>query len=366
MSIVRKICQHVNSITPYQPGKPIEEVAREIGLDPDSIVKLASNECPLGPSPKAVKAIKNSAKQMHLYPDGGAWAFRQKLASKLGVGTDQLIFGNGSNEILEFVAHCFVRPGMSVVASDGAFIVYKLVTKMMGGEFIEVPMAKGFKHDLNAMAKAIRPDTSVVFICNPNNPTSTLLSQAELDKFMEKVPHGVLVVFDEAYREICLKKMPDTMKYLKDGKEVLILRTFSKAYGLAGLRVGYGLSTPDVIKSLEKPRQPFNLNAMSQAAAIAALDDDAFVRRVTRQFRRGAKDIIAYCKDAGLEYVEPAANFMLIKVGDGMKVFAELQKLGVIVRPLVPYKMPEWIRVSFGTDAENAKFISAMKAVVKK
>lgn len=366
MSLQSRLNPHVDSITPYQPGKPIEDVARELGLDPDSIIKIASNECPLGPSPKAVKAMKACSKSMHIYPDGGAYALRRKIAEKFDVQPGQLIFGNGSNELIEFIGHCLLKPGASAVMSQYAFVVYKLVSLMFGAEPIEVPTKGGFTHDLRKMAKAIRPDTSVVFICNPNNPTGSMIKQTDIDAFMAKVPEDVLVVFDEAYYELCLKRMPDTMKYVREGRNVIVLRTFSKAYGLAGLRLGYGIAKPEVIKALEKTRQPFNVNAMAQVAGIAALDDQAFVKRTLRTCRRGAKAISQFCRERGLEFVPPCANFILIKVGDGAKVFNGLQKLGVIVRPMAPYKLPEWIRVTFGTDAENARFIEALGKVLGK
>ena len=366
MSLQPRLNPHVDSITPYQPGKPIEDVARELGLDPEIIIKIASNECPLGPSPKAVKAMKNSARGMHIYPDGGAYAIRRKLSEKLSVQPDQLIFGNGSNELIEFIGHCLLKPGTSAVMSQYAFVVYKLISLMFGAEPIEVPTKAGYTHDLRKMAKAIRPDTSVVFVCNPNNPTGSMVKQADIDAFMAKVPKDVLVVFDEAYYELCLKRMPDTLKYVREGRNVIVLRTFSKAYGLAGLRLGYGIAKPEIIKALEKPRQPFNVNAMAQDAGIAALDDQAFVKRVLRTCRRGAKSIVKFCRDNKLEFVPPCANFILIKVGDGGKVFNELQKLGVIVRPMGPYKLPEWIRVTFGNDSENERFIVALKKVLSK
>jgi len=243
-------------------------------------------------------------------------------------------------------------------------VVYKLVPMMFGADIIEVPMKSGFTHNLAKMAKAIRPDTSVVFICNPNNPTGSMVKRKEVESFMDKVPDDVLVVFDEAYRELCLKRMPDTMKYVREGRNVIILRTFSKAYGLAGLRLGYGIAKPEIIHSLEKARQPFNVNAMAQAAGIAAIDNDTFVSRVLRCCRRGARAITAFCRQSNIEFVPPTANFILIKVGDGAKVFNELQKLGVIVRPMAPYKLPEWIRVTFGNDKENERFIEAFGKVM--
>ncbi len=366
MQLQARLNPNVEAITPYQPGKPIEDVARELGLDPATIIKIASNECPLGPSPKAVKAMKACARQMHLYPDGGAYALRRKVAASLDVAPKQLIFGNGSNELLELIGHCLLKPGASAVMSEYAFVVYRLVCQMFGAKAIETPTRKGYTHDLRRMAKAITPETSVVFVCNPNNPTGSMVKQADLDAFMEKVPEGVLVVFDEAYRELCLKTMPDTMKYVRAGRDVIILRTFSKAYGLAGLRLGYGIAKPEIVNALEKARQPFNVNAMAQDAGIAALDDQAFVKRVLRTCRRGAKAVAKFCRENGIDFVPPAANFILIKVGDGAKVFNELQKLGVIVRPMGPYKLPEWIRVTFGTDAENARFVESLAKVLGK
>jgi histidinol-phosphate aminotransferase len=363
MSIVKHLNANVAGITPYQPGRPIEEVARELNIDPATICKLASNECPLGPSPKALTAMKKAAEEMHFYPDGGAYYLRQKLSKKLKVKPEQLIFGNGSNEILEFIGHCLLKPGTSAVMSAYAFVIYKLITKMCGAEVIEVPM-KGLTHDLEAMANAIRPDTRVVFICNPNNPTSSMVTEQEINDFMNKVPEDVLVVFDEAYVEIALGAVPDTMKFVKDGRDVILLHTFSKAYGLAGLRIGYGVSTPEIIQALEKPRQPFNVNRMAQIAAGAALDDQDFVDKGKALYLKGAEMIGDFCEDHGLEYEPPNANFILIKVGNGQEIFEKLQKMGVIVRPMGGYMLPEWIRISLGTEAENEKFIACMEKIL--
>lgn len=355
---------NVNSVVPYQPGKPIADVARELGLDPDTIAKLASNENPLGPSPKAKKAMRATINEMHIYPDGGAYHLKNKLAEVYGLPSDNFIIGNGSNEILEFIGHCFMTPENSVVASAHAFIVYKLMAKMFGSEFVEVA-SLNLGHDLKKMAKAIKADTRVVFVCNPNNPTGTFVTGQQIDAFINNVPDDVLVVFDEAYAEICTRKMPDTLKYVREERNVIVLRTFSKAYGLAGLRIGYGIAKPEIIEILGKPRQPFNANAMAQAAAIAALDDKAFVNKSKRLFKRGIADVIAFCEEANLEYIKPVANFMLIKVGDGSKCFEELQKRGVITRPMGGYQLPEWIRISFGTDEENQKLIAQFKEVIK-
>lgn len=358
------INQNVDSVVPYQPGKPITDVARELGLDQDTIAKLASNENPLGPSPKAMKAMRLKINEMHIYPDGGAYYLKNKLSEVYNLPTENFIVGNGSNEILEFIGHCFMTESTSIVASAHAFIVYKIMAKMFGTEFIEVPtIALG--HDLKKMAKLIKPNTRVVFICNPNNPTGTFLTSQQIDAFMAKVPKDVLVVFDEAYAEICTRKMPDTLKYVRENRNVIVLRTFSKAYGLAGLRIGYGIAKPEIINLLEKPRQPFNTNAMAQAAAIAALDDKSFVNKSKRLFKRGISDLVKFCEESNLEYIKPVANFMLIKVGDGVKCFEELQKRGVITRPMAGYQLPKWIRVSFGTDEENQKLITQLREVLK-
>ncbi len=364
MSLKDYMNPDVASVVAYQPGKPITDVARELGLDPDTIAKLASNENPLGPSPKAKKAMRAAINDMHIYPDGGALALKDKLSETLDFPTDHFIVGNGSNEILEFIGHCFMHQETSVVASAHAFIVYKLMAKMFGSEFIEVPSIE-LGHDLKAMAKAIKPTTRVIFVCNPNNPTGTFVSGQQIDSFMKKVPEDVLVVFDEAYAEICTRKMPDTLKYVREGRNVMVLRTFSKAYGLAGLRIGYGIAKPEIIEMIGKPRQPFNANAMAQAAAIAALEDKAFVNKSKRLFKRGIEHVIEFCEESNLEYIKPVANFMLIKVGDGAKCFEELQKRGVITRPMAGYQLPDWIRISFGTDEENEKLIEAFKEVLK-
>lgn len=363
MALLDHMNENVLKITPYQPGRPIEEAAREIGLDPDEITKIASNECPLGPSPAAKRAMRSAVREMHLYPDGGAYYLRQKVAAKLGVPENHLIFGNGSNEIIEFIGHCLLGPHTSMVMSEHAFVIYKLIGTMMGSEVIEVPM-RGLTHDLTAMAKAIRPDTRVVWVCNPNNPTGTLVKQKQIDAFMKRIPDGALVVFDEAYREITLKTMPDSVRYVRENRDVIVLRSFSKAYGLAGLRVGYGVAKPDLIQALEKPRQPFNVNRMAQIAAAAALDDDGFVKRGKRTYRKGIKLLKAFCEERSLRFEPPVANFMLINVGDGQAVFEALWRKGIIVRPMAGYGLPEWIRVSIGTEKDNQSFIDAMTGVI--
>jgi histidinol-phosphate aminotransferase len=363
MKILEKINENVNSIVPYQPGRPIEDVARELGLDPEGIIKLASNESALGVAPSALKAIQEFAAEAHRYPDGGAYVLRQKLCQKLNVKPDEVIFGAGSNEILVFLAMTLMGQGKSVVASEKAFVIYKILSKMTGTDFIEVPM-KGLTHDLSSMADAIREDTSIVFVCNPNNPTGSMVGEDDINKFMERVPEDVLVVFDEAYAEICLQTMPDTFKFFRQQRAVIILRTFSKAYGLAGLRVGYGIGPAELIQAIGKPRQPFNTTLIGQMAAAAALDDDDFIEASKENYLKGRQIIESACEGLGLQYEKTYTNFMLIKTGRGLEVTKALTERGVIVRPMAPYGLSEWIRVSFGTESENHQFVTVLKEVM--
>ena len=361
MKILDKINEPVSKVRPYQPGRPIEDVARDFGLNPGEIVKLASNESVLGVSPKAQKALIECVSNLHRYPDAGAWELRDKLSKKMNLEPDQFIFGAGSNEILVFLAQVFLGPGKAVVASAHAFVIYKILTAMMGADFIEVPVKAGLQHDLDAMAKAITPETSLVFVCNPNNPTGTLISQEEIENFMEQVPDDVLVVFDEAYAEICLGEMPDTLSFVKKGKTCIVLRTFSKAYGLAGVRIGYGMASAELVSELNKPRQPFNANLAAQNMAVAALDDDEFLQDSIAAYRSAKQYYEELCNDLELEFIPSYANFVLIKTGNGGEVSQKLMALGVIVRPLQPYLLDDWIRVSFGTAEENQAFGSAIK-----
>ncbi len=364
MEILKHANPAVQSLRPYEPGRPIEEVAREFNLDPGKICKLASNENPLGCSPKVSARLAQVLADVRRYPDGGAYYLRRKLAGRLGVAPEELIFGNGSNEVIEFVGHCFMGPGVSVVASAHAFVVYKLVAHMFGARFIEVP-TRGLGHDLEAMARAIEPDTRVVFICNPNNPTGTFLSGSAIKKFMEQAPDDVLVVFDEAYHEVCLSRMPKTLDYVRAGRACLVLRTFSKAYGLAGLRLGYGIGPAPLIATLEKARQPFNTNRLAQEAAMAALDDEGFIRAGRRLVREARAYIEDACRRAGLEFEPTHANFILIRVGDGVRVARELTRRGVIVRPMAGYGLPEYIRVTFGLPHENERFMQELLDILR-
>jgi histidinol-phosphate aminotransferase len=363
MEILKKVNDDVNSIKPYQPGRPIEEVARELGLDPEGIIKLASNESALGVAPSALKAIRDYASEAHRYPDGGAFELRQKICNKFGIADNEVIFGSGSNEILVFLALTLMGKGKSVVASEKAFVIYKILSKMTGTDFLEVPM-QGLTHDLDAMASAVREDTSIVFVCNPNNPTGSMVGEEEIDSFMEKIPEDVLVVFDEAYAEICLGEMPDTIKYFRQGRAVVVLRTFSKAYGLAGLRVGYGIGPQEIISVLEKPRQPFNTTLIGQMAASAALEDQDFIDDSRNNYLKGRSIIEGVCRELGLDYEKTYTNFMLIKTGDGAGITQQLTEAGVIVRPMGPYGLEEWIRVSFGTEEENLRFAETLRIIL--
>jgi histidinol-phosphate aminotransferase len=345
----------------YEPGKPIEDVARELGLDPAGIIKLASNENPLGPSPLAIAAATKALAQSELYPDGGCFALRQKLAARHGLASEQFVVGNGSNELLELLGHVFLRPGDEVVMGAPAFIVYKLVALLFGARAVEVPLVE-HRHDLAALARAITPRTKLVFLPSPNNPTGTANTEAEILAFVRALPEHVVFVFDEAYAEF-LDNPPDLRPLIAEGRKVIGLRTFSKIYGLASLRVGYGYASPELASLLNRVRQPFNVNAIGQAAALAALDDEAFVTRTRAANAAGLRQLEAGFTARGLEWVPSVANFLLVKVGDGARGFAELQKRGVIVRPMKPYGMAEWLRVTVGTEAQNARLLTALDEV---
>ncbi len=348
----------------YQPGRPIEEVARELGLPAADIIKLASNENPLGPSPLALAAMQAALSQQHLYPDGNAYYLKRALAEKLGLTPAHLILGNGSNEVLELVGHALIEPGVEVVVSQYCFAVYPIVTRLFGGTLVEVP-ARGLAHDVAAMRRAVTARTRVVFVANPNNPTGTLAPAEAVQELVEGLPPEVLLVLDEAYLEY-LDAPPDLLPLVRSGarSNLFLSRTFSKIHGLAGLRVGYGIGHPDFIAALEKVREPFNVNGLAQVAARAALDDAAHLARTRALNAAGLRQLEAGCGALGLEFVPSAANFLLVRVGDGARVFAELQRRGVIVRPMAGYGLPEWVRISVGTSAENERCLSALAEVL--
>jgi len=347
----------------YEPGKPIEAVARELGLDPATIVKLASNENPLGPSPRAVAAARQALEQGQLYPDGGCFALRQKLAERHGLGPDQYVPGNGSNEIIELLGHVFLGPDDEVVMGVPAFVIYKLMALLFGAKAIEVPMRE-FQHDLPAMARAITPRTKLVFVGSPNNPTGASNSAADLLAFARGLPDHVVLALDEAYAEYD-EQAPDLRPLIAEGRKVIGLRTFSKIHGLAALRVGYGYGSREMAALLNRVRQPFNVNAIAQAAAVAALDDREFLERCLRENRAGRARLAAGARALGLECAPSAANFLLVKVGDGPRWFAALQRRGLIVRPLQPYGLPEWLRITVGTAAQNERLLAEMAVLAR-
>lgn len=352
----------VRTLAPYVPGKPIEELERELGIK--DIVKLASNENPLGPSPLALDAMRKMLGQLHLYPDGNAFYLKAKLAEKLGVAPDHLILGNGSNEIIEFVGHALLSPGTEVVVSQYCFAVYSIVTHLFGAKLVTVPAIR-YGHDLVSMLAAVTPQTRIMFVANPNNPTGTLADRDALARLVEQTPPHVLLALDEAYVEF-LEDPLDLLSLIKSGEKpnLLLMRTFSKIYGLAGLRLGYGIGVPETIAALEKIRQPFNINGVAQAAALAALDDSEHMNRTRANNTAGLKAFEVAFQEMGLEFVPSAANFILVRVGNGQDVFARLQKLGVIVRPMGGYQLPEWIRISVGTASENSRCLAALKKIV--
>lgn len=353
--------EHVLKLIAYEPGKPVEELAREMGLQAADIIKLASNENPLGPSPKALAAMRAALERSHFYPDGGGWALRNAIAEKLSLHRENVILGNGSNEIIEFIGHAFLRPGDEVVTARHAFAVYGLMAQLFGAKTVEVP-DPGYTHDLDAMLAAVTPRTRQLFIANPNNPTGTLVTQEAIDRFMAAVPPHVLVIFDEAYFEF-LDNPPDVLPYVRDGRNVVVMRTFSKIQGLANLRIGYGLAAQPIAGVLQKTRQPFNANGIAQAGALAGLLDDEHMTK-TRQLTHEGRDYLeTEFRAMDLEYVPSAANFVLVHVGDGDAIFQALLKKGLIVRAMRSYKLPGWVRVSVGTPEQNRRFIAELKAL---
>jgi histidinol-phosphate aminotransferase len=346
----------------YEPGKPIEETARELGAAAADIIKLASNENPLGPSPKALDAMRAALPFSHLYPDGGGYYVRNALSEKLRIPPEKIILGNGSNEIIEFLGHAFLERGDEVITSEHAFVIYKLVAATFGAPTIEAP-SPDYRHNLDAMLAAVTPRTRLIFIANPNNPTGTLLSQAEIDEFMARVPDRIVVVFDEAYFEY-VDHPPDTMRFVREDKNVVVLRTFSKIHGLASLRLGYGIARPELIQVLQKTREPFNVNGLAQVAGLAALSDNAHQFETKRLTDEGRAYLEKEFEALKLDYMPSAANFVLVNVGDGAAVFKALLAKKIIVRALKGYNLPEWVRISIGTMDQNRKCIATLRDVL--
>jgi histidinol-phosphate aminotransferase len=346
----------------YEPGKPIEETARELGADASTIIKLASNENPLGPSPKALAAMRGVLESASLYPDGGGYYLREALAAELDLTRDHIILGSGSNEIIEFLGHAFLDRGDDVVTSEHAFIAYKLVAAVFGARTIEVP-SPDLRHNLNAMLEAITPKTRLIFIANPNNPTGTLVGQDEIARFVERVPENVVIAFDEAYFEY-LDDPPDTLRFVRAGRNVAVLRTFSKIQGLASLRIGYGLARPELIQVLQKARQPFNVSGLAQVAALAGLADNEHRRETKRLTDEGRAYLQEQFETMKLPFVPSVANFVLVQVGNGAAIFRKLLERQIIVRALKGYNLPEWIRISVGTMEQNRRCIAALREVL--
>jgi histidinol-phosphate aminotransferase len=366
MSFAIALNPALKNLPVYQPGRPITEVARELGLDPANIIKMASNENSMGPSPLAVKAMQEALTSMNQYPDGNAFYLKQRLSKKMGVPVNQLAVGNGSNELLELIGHAVLSPGDEVVASQYSFAVYPIVAQLFGARFITVS-ARHFGHDLPAMLKAVTPQTKILFVANPNNPTGTMASRAELLQLIHEAPSHVLVVMDEAYIDFP-DDAPDLIPYVRSGQHpnLLLCRTFSKIYGLAGLRVGFAMGHPEMIAALDKVRQPFNTNGIGQIGALAALDDTAHLEKTRINNKAGLAFFEKTFKRLNLEYVPSFANFILVKVGDGQKLSAELQKLGVITRPVNNYQLPEWLRITVGTVTENERCAAALEKVLRR
>lgn len=355
---------YLHGLVPYTPGKPIGEVERELGIT--GAVKLASNENPLGPSPLALRALRDALLESHRYPDGGGYYLKQGLARRLDLTPGHLVLGNGCNELLELMARCFLLPGDEVVIADPAFVIYGMLAHLQGCTTVRIPL-KAWTHDLEAMAKAVTPKTKMVFVGNPNNPTGTAVGPTELTAFIDALPADVIVVMDEAYIEYVPPQMvPDSLTYVRQGRWAIVLRTFSKIYGLAGLRIGYGMAPPAMVELLERVRAPFNVNALAQRAALAALDDQAHLSSSRKVNELGLVYLSGELHRLGLEFPPSVANFLLVDLKqDGQTVADALLRMGVIVRPLGGAHLKTHIRVTIGTPPENERFIQALKAVLQ-
>lgn len=354
---------HILKLTPYVPGKPIEEVKRELGID--DIIKLASNESPVGPSPAAVEAIRGAASNVGLYPDGAAFELTRALARHWDVQPENLVSGNGSDEIIHYLGVAFLQPGDEMLTAHPSFVRYEAAAILNQAEYIAVPL-RDFRFDLDAMAERLSPRTRLVFICNPNNPTGTMVGRRELERFLDRVGPDTVVALDEAYFEyVDHPDYPDGLQYVREGRNVIVLRTFSKIYSLAALRVGYGIARPEIIHGIHQVREPFNVNALAQAAALASLGDPGQVERSRRVNEDGKAQIAAGCERLGLSSVPTFANFMVIDVQRPCKpVFQALLQLGVIVRSGDIFGLDTHLRVTIGTAEQNARFLAALERVL--
>lgn len=365
MRIEQHAPEYVKSISPYVPGKPVAELAREMGLEEAGIVKLASNENPLGASPRARQAVTAALGGVARYPDGNGFALKQALSRKFGVAPEQLVLGNGSNELLDIFTRAFVPAGASGIYSQHAFAVYPLALQSVGARGIEVP-ARFFSHDLAATGDALAPDTRIIYIANPNNPTGTFLPGGLIESFLGLVPEHVLVVLDEAYSEYLQPELRyDSFTWVKRFPNLVVTRTFSKIYGLGGLRVGYAVADPAVADLANRVREPFNVSSLALAAAEAALDDEAFVARSYACYRAGMAQLVAGFNALNLEYIPSAGNFVTVRVGNAAAINQALLRQGVIVRPIANYGLPEWLRVTVGLESENQKFLAALAVALR-
>jgi len=357
--------EHILGIAPYEPGKPIDELERELGIH--DAIKLASNENPLPPSGRVQRAILAAVNHLNRYPDGSGFYLRQALAKKHGVSPDQVVLGNGSNELIELLVRTFLRPGDEAVVPHPSFVVYPMIVQAAGGVRVMV-MLKEHRLDLEAMARAITPMTKVVFVANPNNPTATIVTADEIEHFMARVPERTIVVFDEAYIEFALgPDFPEALNYVKQGRKVVVLRTFSKAASLAGLRVGYGVADADAVALMNRIRQPFNVNSLAQAGALAALEDEGHVLECVRTIEAGRHFLYDEFKTLGVRYVPSRANFILVDVGrSAADIYQKLLHEGVIVRPMTPFGMETALRITVGTPEENRKLVNALRMVLGK
>jgi len=354
---------YILEIKPYVPGKPIEEVKRELGLK--KIIKLASNENPLGPSSKAIQAIKEYANKVNLYPDGGGWRLRKVLSEKLELERENIILGNGSDEIVSLITRVFLREGEEVIVGDPSFLMYSIDAQLSGGRVISVSL-KDFKLDLKRMKEVITSRTKLIFIDNPNNPTGTIVKEDEVKDFLDKLPPHILVIFDEAYYEyVDDPGYPQTLDFIKEGRNVIVLRTFSKIYGLAGLRVGYGIAKKEIVAVLNRVRSPFNVNSLAQVAALASLEDEDQVKRSRKLIEKEKEFLYFHLRELGLSFIPTQANFILIKIGKRAgKVEQALLKRGIIVRGMEGYNLSEYIRVTIGTRKQNEEFLESLQKIL--
>ena len=365
MDIRDLVPQHILDITPYQPGKPVEELQRELGIS--DCIKLASNENPIGPSPKAVEAMKEAILKANVYPDGGSFYLREALSKKYGVSMSQILVGNGSNEVVEVLMRTVLTPADNAVISQYSFVVYQLIAQAMGVEYTLVPPKADYTHDLEAMADAVTEKTKLIFIDNPSNPAGTMVTQDAFDAFMKRVPERVLVVIDEAYDDyVEADEFPNSFKYLHEGRQVFIMKTFAKIYGLGGLRLGSGIGSEELIDAMNRVRQPFNVNAIAQAAGVAALSDTEHVEKTRVVNAQGKKFLYKAFDEMGLSYVPTQGNFIMVDVErDSAPVNQSLLRSGVIVRPIKGYGLPNHLRISIGTQEQNERLVTALKKALE-